>query len=73
MIEKWEVYYMKKILLIVLVVLTLFGCATEFECGWCGNNVKSRKYKYTILSNEMDICKDCYDNFKELRDLFTDK
>lgn len=59
---------MKKILailLICLVAISFCGCAEKIECDYCLNEKRNVSEVKDINGNPMNICQDCYDEYKE--------
>ncbi len=63
---------MKKLIAIVLCIVSLFAFAScgKFECGMCGDEASGRKYKHTILGEEVVVCEDCHKDIEALGELF---
>ena len=61
---------MKKIVSIALVLVmlcsALVGCGKVKECELCGEEYKGKTYKGEVLGVEVEICKDCNKELKEL-------
>lgn len=63
---------MKKVLAVLLAVSMLVGlmcgCSPkeeEFQCGLCGQQVKSVRYPVEFSGQEIDICEGCYEGLDE--------
>ena len=64
---------MKKIiglLLLVLTFATMLTACGEFECESCGKEKSGKKHTVEILGEKAEICDDCYEEIKELKDAF---
>ena len=60
---------MKKLICIVLLVVvmaTMLTACGKFTCDFCGEEKTGKKYERELLGQEVDICKDCYEELEEL-------
>lgn len=54
---------------LLLVVSMFCGCGKQmFNCDLCGREVNERPHNVSLLGQDAQICKDCYDSIKELQD-----
>lgn len=56
-------------LVLTFLLVTLIGCG-KFECDLCGDEKSGKKYEEEVFGEEVTICKDCYEDLEELRDMF---
>ena len=60
---------MKRLICVFLLVVMLASLLTacgKFECDFCGEEKTGKKYERELLGQEVDICKDCYEELEEL-------
>ena len=64
---------MKKIICLILVVLTmcsLLAACSSFTCDICGEKKSGNKNTENILGEEIVYCDDCKNQLEQLGDLF---
>ncbi len=57
------------LLLTVTTVISLTACGKPFTCDLCGEEKTGKKYKETILGEDIIYCQDCYKELKDLSDM----
>lgn len=65
---------MKKIICLILVVLTLcslLAACSSFECDICGEKKTGKKHTEKLFGEEIVYCDDCYKSLQELENLFS--
>jgi len=66
---------MKKKIIITLTVVTvmmsLTGCG-KFKCDICGQEKSGKSYSVEVFGQQATLCKDCYDEMKELQEELQD-
>ncbi len=63
----------KKIMALLLTaatVISLTACGKPFTCDLCNEEKTGKKYKETVYGEEIVYCQDCYDDLKQLLDMF---
>ena len=55
------------ILLVIVATMMLTACG-KFTCDACGEEKSGKKYKESVMGEEIEICKDCYKELEELAD-----
>ena len=60
------------ILLLAVMLLTLCACGKKFVCDFCDKEKSGKQYEYELFGEKITICKDCYNELKELGSLFGD-
>ena len=58
------------VLLLIAVLATMLTACGKFSCDLCGDEKSGKKYESELLGQEITICKDCYDDLKDLADMF---
>ena len=60
---------MKKIIAIMLIVLTLLSLTAcgKFTCDYCKEETFGKKYTYELLGKTFTVCKDCNEDIEEIK------
>lgn len=58
-------------LVMIALLVTITGCGKEkFTCGGCYRDKNEKPNKVNFLGESVKLCDDCYDEWKELGNLF---
>ena len=59
------------ILLLVVVLVTMLTACGKFKCDLCRDEKTGKKYETEVFGQEVEICKDCYEDLESIADLFS--